>query len=269
MRYEWQYGFTSKSLQFDKVVKFSIDLHKGSPDSSGIIQGLIEIRPEPKNEKTISTSGTVAISIPFDIKKGTPIAHQIAHEFGQRMAFEFGDFQISWTLLFCERIPETEQEKEEIGELTHLILQISLQTVPEKQTFNPGELNGLELPRYNQVLLKLFNDAELKTNIIDKYLTRFKILEAEFIDNNSREPANKQLKSSSTLKQVFHAVATSNSNTDAAFASLIDSFVDARGKCAHLKKYKYGYLPGDQRLKELELLELQLRELCRALIKCA
>lgn len=266
MRYEWQYRFTSKSLQFDRVVKYSIDLHKGSQESSDIIQGLIEIRPEPKNEKTISTSGTVAISIPFDIKKGTPIAHQIAYEFGQRMAFEFGDFQIGWALLFCERIPETEQEKEEIGELTHHILQIALQTVPEKQTFNPDELNRFELPRYNQILLKLFNDAELKTDIIDKYLTRFKILEAEFIDNNSRVSAKEQLKGSITLKQVFYSVATSNSNTDAAFASLIDSFVDVRGKCAHLKKYKYGYLPGDQGLNELELLEFQLRELCRALI---
>ncbi|WP_207896244.1 hypothetical protein, partial [Thiobaca trueperi] len=60
-----------------------------------------------------------------------------------------------------------------------------------------------------------------------------------------------------------------SSNNDAAFEGLIDSLVDARGKCAHLKKYKYGYLPGDQRLKELQFLEPQLRELCRALIKFA
>lgn len=269
MKYEWQYSFKSRTLQFDKVVKYGIDLHKGNPESSEVIQGTIEVRPSQNDEKNIFTSGTIAISIPFDIEKGTPIAHQIAHDFGQRMAFEYGDFQISWALLFCERIPESEQDKEEIGELTHHILQISLQTVPEKRTFNPSEINGQELPRYNQVLLKLFNDAELKEDIIDKYLTRFKILEAEFIDNNSKVPAKKQLKGSSPLKQVFCSVAKSNSNNDAAFESLIDSLVDARGKCAHLKKYKYGYLPGDERLKELQFLETQLRELCRELIKFA
>ncbi|UJW82549.1 hypothetical protein [Hydrogenophaga sp. SL48] len=267
MRYEWQYSFTTKLLQFDKVVRYSIDLQKGNSDSSKKIQGFIEIRPNNKLEKTISTSGTVAVSIPFDIKEGTTMAHKIAYEFSQTMAFEFGDFQISWALLYCERIPETEQEKEEIGELTHQILQISLQTVLEKQTFNPSILNDFELQRYNPVLLKLFNEAEQKTDLIDKFLTRFKILEAEFIENNSRVPAKNQLKGSNTLKQVFYSIATSSSKNDAAFETLVDGLVDARGKCAHLKKYKYGYLPGDQRLKELQLLELQLRELSRALIR--
>ncbi|WP_200255351.1 hypothetical protein [Thiococcus pfennigii] len=267
MKLEWQYSFTSKSLKFDKVVKYSIDLRKGSPESSDVIQGIIEIRPAVNKDNSSTTSGTIAVSIPFDIEKGTPIAHRIAYDFGQRMAFEYGDFQISWALLFCERIPENEQEKEEIGDLTYHILQISLQTVPEKQQFNPGELDSPELPNYNQVLLRLFNDSELKADIIDKYLTRFKILETEFIDNNSRVPAKKQLKSSATLRNVFYSAATSKSCNQSAFEGLIDRFVDARGKCAHLKRYKYGYLPGDQRLKELEHLEFELRELCRALIK--
>lgn len=267
MRYEWQYNFKSRTLQFDKVVKYSIDLHRGSPASSEVIQGIIKVIPDQKDEKRIFTSGTIAISIPFDVEKGTPIAHRIAYEFCQRMAFEYGDFQINWAFLYCERIPESEQEREEIGGLTHNILQISLQTAPEKQTFNSGDLNGHELPRYNPVLLRLFNDAELKKDIVDKYLTRFKILETEFIDNKSRVPTKKQLKDSSTLKKIFRSVAKSNSNNDATFENLIDSLVVARGKCAHLKKYKYGYLPGDQRLKELEFLEPQLRELCRALIK--
>ncbi len=267
MRYEWQYRFTSKSLQFDKVVKYSIDLHKGSPESPDIIQGIIEIRPDDKNENAVSTSGTVAISIPFDVNKGTPIAHRIAYDFGQRIAFELGDFQISWALLVCERIPETDEEKEEIGELTHNILQISLQTVPEKLLFDPSSINGLQLPRYNQILLRLFNDAELKTDIVDKYLTRFKILETEFVDNNSRVPTKQQLKDSLVLSNAFYSIALSHSKNRVSFEKLIDKLVDARGKCAHLKKYKYGFLPGDQRLKELEITEIELRELSRALIK--
>ena len=267
MRYEWQYSFTSKSLQFDKVVKYSITVHRESSNPTDIIEGVIEIRPKTKEDNKASTSGTVAVSIPFGVKEGTPVAHQIAQDFGQRMAFEFGDFQIGGALLFCERIPETEEEKKEVGELTHHILQISLQTVPEKQIFNPESMNGSELPKYNQILLKLFNAAELKTDVIDKYLTRFKILEAEFIDNKSRFPAKTQLKSSKTLSDVFFSVATAKSKNDSAFQSLIDKFVDARGNCAHLKKYKYGFLPGDQRLKDLEALEIDLRELCRALIK--
>jgi hypothetical protein len=169
--------------------------------------------------------------------------------------------------LACERIPETEEEKEEVGELTHHILKIALETVPEKQTFNPETLNGSGLPAYNPVLLKLFNNAESKRDIIDKYLTRFKILETEFIDNNSREPAKKQLKNSSNLYNVFMSSVPSESANRQLFENLIDNFVDARGKCAHLKKYKYGYLPDDHMLSELKTLEYELREFCRALIK--
>lgn len=267
MRYEWQYHFTSRLLHFEKVTRFGITLHKGRANSANTIEGTIEIRPDPRIENKTFTSGQLAISIPFSIEEGTQIAHQAATHFAQNMAFEFGDFQIDWALLTCERIPETPTEIEEVGELTHHILRIALQQVPEIEAFYPESIGWSEFPQYNQILLRLFNDAELKADIIDRYLTRFKILETEFIKNDSKIPAKQQLKSSRPLYDIFKSIATVIPEDQTALDDLIDKLVDARGNCAHLKNYSYGFLPGDQRLRDLELLELDLRELCRALIK--
>jgi hypothetical protein len=267
MRYEWQYGFKSKSIYFDKVIRYGIDLKNGTLESTKLTQGTIEIRPNIRKESSTSSSGTVAISIPFNIDAGSPVAHKIAHDFSQLMCFEFGDFQINWAILVCERIPETNEEKEEIGELTHLLLQLSFRTVPEGISFDKRSINGLQLPRYNQVLMELFNNAEQKTDLVDKYLTRFKIVETEFIDNASRVPAKTQLKNAPALFNAFYSIALNHSKSRAVFDDLVDRFVDARGECAHLKNYNYGFFPRDPRLKQLEVLEMNLRELCRALIK--
>jgi hypothetical protein len=267
MRFEWRYSFTSKSLRFETVAKYEITFQRGNPDSSETIKGIIEIRPNPPEKNKETASGILIISIPFSIKEGTPIAHCIANDFVQKMAFEFGDFQINWAVLACERIPETDEEIEEVGELTHHILRIALEIVPEKQIFNPELINGSGLPDYNPVLLRLFNNAESKKDIIDKYLTRFKIIETEFIDNSSREPAKKQLRNSAKLYNLFKSSVPSELANRQFFENLIDSLVDARGKCAHLKKYNYGYLPDDQRLNDFKILEYDLREFCRALIR--
>lgn len=268
MRYEWQYNFTSKSLHFDKALKYGITLKKAATGENGeAIEGIIEIRPKSGEQNKTANSGTIGVSIPFEVEEGTPIAHRIVYDFAQRMAFEFGDFQISWALLVCERIPETENEKEEVGELTHHILEIRLVTVPEKQSFDPSSVDGIKLQSYNPVLMRLFNDAEQKTDLVDRYLTRFKILETEFIDNNLKTPAKLQLKSAQKLYAVFLSIATPKAKNVEIYEALIDDLVEARNNCAHLKKYKYGYLPGDNRLKELESMEQTLREICRAWIK--
>jgi len=255
LKTQWEYRYITEDFLFEKDYKYIGTIESNDP--AYLAEGYptkfefrFKIIPS-KNKKVNGSkqSGDFIITVPFEYDKAKNVITTILYNIYQRMTFQYGKLKLLGGLIMGEHIPETDKEKEMIGEnkyFAHLsIEEVGRETIFNSKAFQNNLKNPLDIGLVSQ-----FNQAVQSKHIINKFIGLFKILEDTYSRNKKGERIKEVLKNDD-LFNIYSKIVKNENKTRENFESLIDSIVEARHKCSHLKNNKkYGFLPDDPRLEE-------------------
>jgi hypothetical protein len=258
MKTKWRFFFETTDFIFEKEHKFRGSIPKDAVSSSGIdIENKIEfemsIVPD-KEQKHPSTeqTGTMYITIPFTYEEGKEIVKGIAYLLVQRISFDFGDMKLNTGLIMCERLPETHEEIELVGDRP-FAAEVSLEEVVPPPTFNAKKLSDHSHINMDTRLVAQHNSAKKSKNPIEKFLGFFKIIETLFGPHSKNVTLKDALLENKSFfdlfKNVFQYDAPDQYKKE--YVVFVDKIVKGRHKCAHMRlKKDFGYWASDPRVKD-------------------
>jgi hypothetical protein len=255
MKARWQFLIECKGFQFDRVYEFEGTLTHEQTEALGLPCGdlLITIKPE-------ADMGTVGVNqfckmqilIHGSVEQTKDLACWVAVNASEYISFFHGELKVHSGLLMAERIPETSEEEEMLGD-NRWFAEAHLVEVRPTPTFDGASFNKIAADQTVNAAIRHFNAAVKANNPIDQFLGLFRILEDFY------SPAHKYLKealkrSSEPLKVACQYITyTENGNTgyltESDYYQLVDKLVETRHQCAHLKtKEGFGIPHGDLRV---------------------
>jgi hypothetical protein len=258
MKTKWQFFFETADFHFEKETVF-----KGNFDKKAVSQSFAEIDEKfefelnivPDIEKKIPSAtqtGTMFITIPFNYEEGKDFIKFLAHLISQRIAFNFGQIKIHSGLLMCERIPETPEEKELIGDKP-FAAEMHLQEVLPSTKFDSTLFINQSAKSMDYRLIEQHNIARHNINPVEKYLGFCKVIESMFGPQDRKTTLEDALLSNPNLYNIFKKVFIYDNPTIYAeeYKKFIKKIVNGRHKCAHMKlSNDFGYWSSDPRVKD-------------------
>jgi Methylamine utilization protein MauJ len=216
----------------------------------------LDIRIEPDIKpirQGFDQTGTIFITLPISYNDSKPFAYDLAHRIANRISFsQQGQFNLHLGLVFCKSIPETEEEKKEIGDKPYSGV-MHLEEVIKPFTLDSADFVKKLNTTLDNDLILMHNMAKNSSNLIDKFMGFFKIIENYCVLKDNKESLKDCLDKDERLFNIFHTTFNFSSleHAQESFIKFIESIVHARHRCAHLKKNKkFGYLPDDPRIQE-------------------
>lgn len=275
MKTKWHFHFQTTNFVFKKE-------HKFIGSANGLNLNRIDNLPEKLNleicispnkiSNNISSNqtGVLYITVPLAQDKAKLIINNLALLLSHKISFNHGNFKLLAGMITCENIPETLEEKKDIGD-TPFNVEVSLLEVIDSPNFDSKEFAEISHAQVDMQLVIQHNQAKKTENPITKFLEFYKILESKFTFKNDTRTAKKVLKESKDLFNIFNSTFEFITEEEASnsFNTFIESIVDARNNCAHLKLNKdFGYLPYDSNIKKdiepyLEVLEVLTYEVIK------
>lgn len=245
MKTEWQFRYETRYFIFEKVHKYKGESTENMDFGSGEIlpfQYDVRIEPEPDQEWTegVIQTGKLLVVLPFNVEEARPIAMFVSEQMKERIAFESGDFSINYGVVYAERIPETPDEVQNVGDAPHAVFmnltEVDMSDVPsfDSEGFRTSS-------RASDIrLMSQYNLASKETSSVSQFLGYFRILESLYSRPN-RQSIAQNLKASSELSEIFEHIFIGGE-----FEQFVDEIVHARHRCAHLKLDQgFGYAPVD------------------------
>lgn len=258
MKTKWKFFFETVDFIFEKETIF-----KGNFDKNSVSQGLAEneekfefelsIVPDVEKKFPSATqTGTMFITIPYNYEEGKDFIKFLAHLISQRISFDFGQMKIHTGMIMCERLPETPEEKELIGDAPFAV-EMHLQEVVPSEKFDSHLFINQSAKSMDCRLIEQHNIARHNINLVEKYLGFFKIIESLFGPQNKKISLEDALLSSADLYNIFKEVFVYDSPTiyEGEYKKFIKRLVSGRHRCAHMKlKKDFGYWYSDPRIKD-------------------
>lgn len=251
MKSEWLFPIEVRGFRFEREHKYSVNPEQ--PVSLGnqppkLIECLVRITPnEAEPAPNVDQLATMYVLLPGAMEDTRVFAYQIALMVAERISFKQGDLKIKGGFLSCERIPETPEEEEEIGEDRFCVEMKMMEMLPTP-VFDSSLLTQTPLMPKNHELISQFNDTMRDNSPIRQFLGFFKILESIYHVKEKKKLTLKQvLLSSPDLEQIYNDI-----DIDDSYETLIVKLVEIRHRCAHLKLTSgFGYSPIDPDVKEI------------------
>lgn len=269
MKTEWQYRFETTEFIFEKEHKF-IGSNKGELDFGfGEISNLnFEARISPEQETDyrpgVIQSGSIYITLGMGMEEAHPVADFLIHQIVERIAFISGKISIVG-IVYCERIPETPEEVEIVGDKPHAAFLQLEEVIDDSSSFDSKQFQGLSGKSLDVRLLSQFNDACNEPSTVYQFIGLYQILESLYSGSKEYIPGIKKVfKSSKQLRNNFEKTFEHGE-----FDNFIEEIVDIRHNCAHLRlEAGFGYAPNDPRIKEqVEPYVGPIKELCYVCIQ--
>lgn len=259
MKSEYEFDFSTDGFRFSKSHSFTgtTEKHSAWPSYVGdcsklkvefkIVPDLDEERPiDPKATQT----GKLYVTFPFRSDGVDDFISHIVITFAHQINFNnSGFFDIDLGTYFAELIPETEEEKEELGDRPHFG-RLSLTEVIPDPTFDSKAFTKRS-SNLDMALVALYNHATKETNIIDRFLSLFKVLE-DFAYKGSGKTASNVFKKNGIIREKYLSSFVDTVNIEP-YEEFVDSIIKIRNECAHFKrKSNFGFEVQDIRLKEVK-----------------
>lgn len=231
----------------------------------------IEPDKEPTNKNSKQT-GSIYITIPYNFDTGKELINAFAFLLTQKISFDFGEMKVHTGMIMCEHLPETPEEKEQLGDRPYSAI-VNLVEVVDPPKFDPKIFAERSNRAMDLKLVAQYNESRRSQNQIEKFLGFFKILESQFPPQNKKQTLQQSLETNDRLFKIYSKTFEFDSEQHAenAFKEFVKAIVHVRHRCAHLKTYKnYGYLPADPKTKQeieplLTRLEILTYETIRAM----
>lgn len=257
MKTKWQFFFETTDFVFEKEHKFRGSIPKGAVTNAGIsadeeIEFEMMLVPDKEQKHpTAEQTGIMYVTIPFKYEEGKEIVKGIAYLLSERISFDFGKMKINTAMIICERIPETPEEAELIGD-TPFAVEMSLEEVVAPPTFDSKKLSDQTSIKMDTRLIAQHNSAKDSKNPIEKFLGFFKIIETLYGPSSGKVTLKDALLQNDSLFQLFKNVFKfeSQEQYENEYGTFVEKIVKGRHRCAHMKlKKDFGYWTSDPRVK--------------------
>lgn len=253
MKTKWQFFFETNDFVFREKHDFCGSIPKGAVSSTpAASEEKIDFELSIVPDYSHPHAGSIYVTIPYNYEEGKELVKHVAYVFAQRISFEFGEMKLNTALILCERIPETPEEKELIGDAPYAA-EMHLKEVVGSPTFDAKRLCEQSSVSLDSRLLEQHNSARMNPNSIEKFLGFFKIIETLFGPQNKDISLEDALLANATLYDVFTKVVRHDAPElyREEYKKLIPRIVGARHRCAHMRlKKDFGYWISDPRVKD-------------------
>lgn len=245
MKTQWEFRIETRGLVLGQDRDF---IGTAQPKNSKPVSIEVKvIRDSDAKSPAADDAGKVLMRIPGTPEDTEAIAYSAVHQLTERMAFPHGDIQVLGGLVVATKLPETDQEAEEIGDKRHVV-RLSFEEFRGHPPVDGARLSGPALSAETSSLLRQFNSAKGLDNPVDRYVGLFKVLEKAFASKRGVSLL-KDLQASDSFFALGAEVLHRSSDPEAPlerrdFDDLLAKLVRIRDNCAHLRG-KTGYAPGD------------------------
>ena len=258
MKTKWQYFFETNDFIFEKEHKFIGSIPRNAvtniaEETEEKIDFEMDIVPDKKRvHQNSKQTGILFITIPYNYEEGREVINTFLYLLTQMISFDFGEIRVNGGMIMCERLPETPEEREQVGDAPYAVA-INFVEAPTTRKFDPKKFTDRSNLALDIRLVAQHNESRKSQNEIEKFLGFFKILESQFPPQHKKQSLQQCLETNNKLYMVYAKAFKFASEEKAAisFKEFIKSIVHARHRCAHLKIDKnFGYLPADPKIKE-------------------
>ncbi len=259
MKTEFEFYFSTHGFFFEKDHKFLCTLGEENKPLD-LIDGLKKltfefrmVRDAQKNETDATQIGSLFLTLPLSSENAEKIIFHLLHLVVQQVNFNNeGTFEVSTAWYRGESIPETEEEKLEIGDRPYFI-RINLVECSMESKFDSSQfVNRVSQTQMDFVLIQQHNHAAQAKHPIDKYLSYYKIIEDICSTGNSTKKriTAKELLRNNVPLQGIHNFAFNPPKSNEEYGNFVSIIVDIRDKCSHLKRDSdFGYIITDERIQ--------------------
>lgn len=253
MKTRWEFRFETWDVVVGRPIRLAGRIQgrdRGAPVASTVP---VEVTVLPDLETPhpgADSAGRMEITLsgrPEDTKEH---AHIVALQMKEKMCFPHGRMRFRGGVLLAERLPETPEERNEIGDHPHWV-ELAVEEVPDLPSIDPERLTRVHLDRFVGPLLQQFNEAKGLIGPVERFLAFFKIVEAAFAKGRGRKLLQ-ALKQSDELFEIGQGIlqdlgAEKTRLDRIAFGRFLQNLVRVRDNCAHLRG-NTGYRSDDPRL---------------------
>ncbi|MEI6746210.1 MAG: methylamine utilization protein MauJ [Methylococcaceae bacterium] len=259
MKTEFEFYFSTHGFFFEKDHKFRATLGDETKPLN-LIDGLKKlifefqiIRNDQKNETKVTQIGSLFLTIPLSADDAEKIVFQLLHLVVQQVNFNNeGTFEVSTAWYRGKSIPETEEERLEIGDRPYFIQMNLVESSMEPKFDSSQFVNRVSQTQMDFVLIQQHNHATQAKHPIDKYLSYYKIIEdiCSTRSSTKKRITAKELLSNNVLLKEIHNSAFNPPKSNKEYVDFVSIIVDIRDKCSHLKRDNgFGYITTDERIQ--------------------
>lgn len=268
MKTKWQFFFETKDFFFEKEHKFRGSMPKAAISNSSTeneekVEFEMSIVPDKERKRpTAEQTGTMYITIPYNYEEGKDVVKGLAYLLSQKISFDFGKMKLHTGMIACERLPETPEEKELVGDAPFAV-EMRMVEVVTPPKFDAQQLIDQSAITMDTRLVSQYNSAKETQNPIEKFLGFFKIIETLFIPHNKRVKLQDALLLNRDFYDLFTKVLhyDSSEQYEEEYKKFVTQIVNGRHRCAHMKlKKDFGYWATDPRVKDEIEQHLQVLE---------
>lgn len=248
----WEFHFAATGFKFARQIAYRVtatDLERdGCPAPSFARSFGAALHPDEKPiDERYDQTGKLNLIFDSSPEESKEFAYWAAYELAGRISFEHGNMDILGGLVTWERIPETEHEREEIGN-TPFGADLTLEEVMEPPAFDPARVRAFRTDPEMTRLQALFNESKRSRTPVDQYLGFFRVLEYLYAGAGGHKKLDRALVNSPALVANLRNVAIRSDGggrlSDAECSALVRELVRMRHRCAHLKR-DFGIVPID------------------------
>lgn len=255
LKTEFEFYFSTHGFFFEKDHKFLCTLGDENKPLE-LIEGLKKlifefqiVRDTQKNETDATQIGSLFLTIPLSSENAEKIIFHLLHVVVQQINFNNeGTFEVSTAWYRGKSIPESEEEKLEIGDRPYFI-RINLVECSMESKFDSSQfVNRVSQTQMDLVLIQQHNHAVQAKHPIDKYLSYYKIIED--ICSTKKRTKAKELVGNNVLLKTIYTAAFNPPKSNEEYVDFVSIIVDIRDKCSHLKRdSNFGYIITDERIQ--------------------
>jgi len=267
MKTTWTFHFTAKGVHFPVTRTFRA---RATPSNGPEVVFEVDVIPTKEERRPdVDAFGDVAVTLPGRPEETEQLAYQAVDQIAEQVSFPNGSVRIEGGLVTATKIPETEEEKSEIGDKPHLV-KVAFQEVPRfMPTFDPAQLTQATRDPQAMDLVKQFNRAKEVHPVVERFLAFFKVLEKAYASGPERKLLASLKRNSAFITLLAEVVVDRSGATESPLNQqqrdeFLRNLVKVRDNCAHLRK-KTGYAPSDRRIQTeveplLDIVEVLARE---------
>lgn len=233
MKCEWQFHFETRDFRFEKETKFlatpttPITLGDRPPE---LFEFPIRIVPGDRAAQfPVTQTGFLYVTLPGSYEDTRDFAYHMASTIAERLTFQFGDFQIRYGMVSCERIAQTTEEATAIGDTPYAV-ETHLEEVLPPTVYETLSAVKKPLPNLSLPLVAQFNETTRDDSPIRQFLGYFKIVESILHSSGTSAPLKKLLAENAEIRSIYKSLVP-----DGDFNEFAISAINARHRCAHLK----------------------------------
>ncbi len=276
MKCAWQFFFETRGFRFQQRYRFmglvDADNRKALDLPADVDRFFVEIEPDAECKfPTADQSGVLKVVLRGNPESTKQPVRRIVSNVAQQISYRHsGTLKIHSGLITGERIPETEDERQQVADRPYFAEAHVVEYEPAA-AFDPASLATIGVGGPADVAMRQFNSAMQASNPVDRFLGFFKVLESIYCDGAGKQKTLAKLRASGELREIAAAMGRENGfePTDEQYITLLKDLVQTRHRCAHLRgDGSFGFVPGTAEIRaEVEPLANIARKLADGAIQ--